>query len=395
MRRLAILLFSPLAICYLPDMASAQNLVPPSSNQAAMPANVTNPPPQAGSVPMVNAQPSTAWVRASPQGNSAQPSGQTLSVVNAAQPSMQSAFPASGYGPGSYSVVGQGAGSSTQAAPNAGGANDLSSMPPLMPPTNFQRAEQGVSPFSGDEIIRLRQQLDKTRRAKSFHPVRAVPRISSMSVDLSPGSALPIARTLPGETTTLVFVDATGAPWPLAALPRISDPRYFDLEWLQGTPSIVVSALSPYEDGNVTVFLQGLATPVVVKLSSGEADSTEKNRVVDYRLDLRVPGRGPNAKAPLIGASKIALYDDTMQAFLDGVPPTNAKKVAMVGDSAAGTQVWQLGGALFVRTPYEIQSAFDQSMASADGTKVYRLGLTPYVTLAEAGRSVTLQLDIN
>ena len=61
----------------------------------------------------------------------------------------------------------------------------------------------------------------------------------------------------------------------------------------------------------------------------------------------------------------------------------------------ARTQVWQYGDAMFVRTNYDIQTAFDQSMAAADGTRVYRLPPTPYVTLSEMGRSVTLQLDIN
>ncbi|MRT95210.1 conjugal transfer protein TraN, partial [Xylella fastidiosa subsp. multiplex] len=90
----------------------------------------------------------------------------------------------------------------------------------------------------------LRQQLDDLRKAKAYHPVRTVPRISSISVDLSPGAALPIVRVLPGEQTTLVFVDSTGAPWPLAVTPRVSDLRYFDVEWLSGTPFVVISALS-------------------------------------------------------------------------------------------------------------------------------------------------------
>ncbi|WP_426212503.1 DotH/IcmK family type IV secretion protein [Massilia sp. TWP1-3-3] len=91
----------------------------------------------------------------------------------------------------------------------------------------------------------------------------------------------------------------------------------------------------------------------------------------------------------------MALYDDVMQAFLDGLPPKDAKRVQMHGGAPARTQIWQYGDALFVRTAYDIQSAFDQSLASGDGTRVYRLAPTPYVTLSEMGRSVTLQLDIN
>ncbi|MET3132765.1 intracellular multiplication protein IcmK [Oxalobacteraceae bacterium GrIS 1.11] len=241
----------------------------------------------------------------------------------------------------------------------------------------------------------MRKQLEQTRQAKAFKPVRAVPHIGSITLDLSPGGALPIVRTMPGEVSTLLFVDATGAPWPLAAAPRVSDNRSFDPEWLKGTATVVISALSAYEDGNLVVMLQGFATPIVIKLVSGEPDAKTKSRTVDYRLDLRVPGRGPNAQAALLGSAKIALYDDTMQQFLDGLPPREAKRLTPRGEIPAHTQVWQFDGALYVRTAQDIQTAFDQTIASGDGTRVYRLAPTPYVTLSDVGRSVTFQLDID
>lgn len=275
--------------------------------------------------------------------------------------------------------------------------NGVAPMPPLTPPpqvTDYERAEKMVAPYSEGDIVKLRKRLDTSRKAKSHKPLRSVPRISSISVDLSPGAELPIARTLPGEATTLVFVDSTGAPWPLAVAPRISDNRLFSVEWLQDTPSVVISALSAYEEGNVTVFLKGMATPIVVKLATGEPDAKSKTRIVDYRLDLRIPGRGPNAQAAFMGTGRVSLYDDILQGFLDGVPPADARIVTIHGVAPARTQVWQYNGELFVRTLNDIQTAFDQSMFAADGTRIYRLPLTPYITLSDAGTAVTLQLDI-
>jgi intracellular multiplication protein IcmK len=201
-------------------------------------------------------------------------------------------------------------------------------------------------------------------------------------------------RTLPGETSTVVFLDATGTPWPLVAVPRVSRADVAAAEWLEGSPSVVVSLLSPYEEANLTVFLSGLATPVVVKLTAGEPDSKSQTREVDYRLDLRVPGRSPYAKAPVAGTAKIALYDDTMQSFLDGIPPRDAVKLKPRGEVPARTSIWQYAGALFVRTSLDIQTAFDNTLAASDGTRVYRLPPTPFVTLSDAGRSVTFQVDI-
>ncbi|WP_028229510.1 DotH/IcmK family type IV secretion protein [Paraburkholderia ferrariae] len=398
MKRLALLLVAPLAASTLaPAMAqNAQQPQPqpqPAQQQSAAPAaqGVAAPAPAPQQPQQAQAP---QWVNAgAPAGAFPPPPGQ---APMSSQQQIQAAFPQTNYGAANYAVAGQAPQGYPQQYPaGAVPQNGVAPMPPLAPPSNYERAEQVVSPFSNGEIVKLRQQLDDSRKAKAYHPVRTVPRISSISVDLSPGAALPIARVLPGEQTTLVFVDSTGAPWPLAVAPRVSDARYFDVEWLQGTPSVVISALSAYEDGNVTVFLQGMATPVVVKLATGEPDSKEKSRVVDYRLDLRVPGRGPNAQAPFLGAGRIALYDDTMQGFLDGIPPSGAKRVTAHGDVPARTQVWQYGDAMFVRTNYDIQTAFDQSMSAADGTRVYRLPPTPYVTLSEMGRSVTLQLDIN
>lgn len=388
MIRLAILLCALLAADSLaPALAQNTSQVQTGQTQPQAPA-------AQGVASPASSAPATQWVAASAPGGSF-PSPPAQAPVNSQQ-QIRAAFPQSSYGAGNYAVAGQPSqGTPQQYQEGAAGQNGVAPMAPLVPPGNFELAGQVVSPFSNDEIVRLRQQLDDSRRAKAYHPVRAVPRISSMSVDLSPGAALPIARVLPGEQTTLVFVDSTGAPWPLAVAPRVSDPRYFDVEWLQGTPSVVISALSAYEDGNVTVFLTGMATPVVVKMATGEPDSKEKSRVVDYRLDLRVPGRGPNAQAPFMGPGRIALYDDTMQAFLDGIPPRDAKSVTPHGDVPARTQIWQYGDSMFVRTSYDIQTAFDQSMSSADGTRVYRLAPTPYVTLSDLGRSVTLQLDIN
>ncbi|RSZ55243.1 conjugal transfer protein TraN [Massilia atriviolacea] len=271
----------------------------------------------------------------------------------------------------------------------------IAPLPPLVPPDNLKQGQAAVSPFSEAEIVQMRKGYDRTRKAKAFRPVRTIPRISSITVDLAPGSTPPIARMLPGEMTTLMFLDATGAPWPLAAAPRVSDSRYFDAEWLKGTATVVLSGLSPYEDGNLSVLLEGFATPVVIKLATGEPDSKSDSRVVDYRLDLRIPGRAPGTPDGKMGPAKIALYDETMQRFLDGIPPPAAKAVRIDGARDIRTKAWALDGALFLRTDLDIQTAFDQSIAAGDGTRVYRLPPTPFITFSEGGRSVTMQLEID
>lgn len=321
----------------------------------------------------------------------AQP-GQTNANVN---PQMQNAFPQTNYGAANYAVGGQPQGQ----APTQPQQNGVAPMPPLDAPegsADFNEAMKVVAPFAPEQIREMRGSLENTRKAKAYKPVRAIPRITSVSVDLSPGASLPVLRVMPGEISNLVILDSTGAPWPLAITPRISRDDIFTAEWMQGSHVVVVSTTSSYESGNIALFLQGATTPVVIKLVTGEPDSEgEKSRIVDARLDVRIPGRGPYAKAPLMGPGKIALYDDTLQAFLDGIPPKDARAVVAHGDVPTHTKVWQYNGDIFVRTQQDIQTAFDQSLSSGDGTKVYRLPATPFVTLSQMGQSVTLQLDIN
>ncbi|WP_312937541.1 DotH/IcmK family type IV secretion protein [Stutzerimonas nitrititolerans] len=346
-------------------------------------------------IPLAVSQEAVDAAQKRPQWINANTSQSTdISTQSAAQ-QIQEAFPESNFGADSYATN-----ATAPTAPTAPTASSVASedgvapMPPLTPPSNYEEAKQQLAPFTSSEVRGLRDSVEGMRQDKAYKPVRTIPRISSETLDLSPGAAIPVLRTAVGEMSTMLFVDSTGAPWPLAAAPRNSSSRFFDVEWLEGTPSVIVSALSAYETGNVTVFLEGLATPVVVKLVTGETDTNALTRVIDVRKDLRVPGRGPNAKASLMGPGKIALYDDVMQAFLDGIPPQDAELVTAAGDIPARTRVWQFNQALYVRTQQEIQSAFDQSMAAGDGTKVYRLPITPYVTLSDMGRSVTLQLDI-
>ncbi len=332
--------------------------------------------------------PAPAASAAFPPSPAAAQAAQAAQQAQARSQQMQSAFPPTNYGAGSYA-------GGAPAPAGAAAQNGTAPLPPLVPPTDYQRANSMVSPLKGSEIRQLRRRFEETRAAKADRPVRTMPRIRSVSVDLSPGATPPILRTLPGESSTVVFLDATGAPWPLGAVPRVSNPnRVATAEWIEGSPSVLVTMLSPYEEANLTAFLVGLATPVVIKLVGGEPDAKSRTREVDYRLDLRVPGHSPWAQAAVPGIAKIGLYDDTLQAFLDGLPPNDAVRLKPRGDVPPRTEVWQYAGALFVRTDRDIQTAFDHTLAASDGTRVYRLAPTPYVTLSDAGRSLTFQLDL-
>lgn len=270
------------------------------------------------------------------------------------------------------------------------GVNDLA---PLPPPSQLEDAKQVISPLEPDQITDLRGYYEETRRAAVARPVNGIGKIRSTSVQLSPGSAVPELKTMPNELSTLVFVDSTGAPWPLAASPRVSRSDLFDVNWLQGTNMITVSPLTSYNEGSLTVVLDGMPIPVSVKMTTinPKADSSEHQ--YDSRHDLRIPGRGPNAKAPTTGNEQIALYDQIMQDFLDGLPPSSSQSVEL-SPSDLDAKAWTYENSLYIRTSLPIRSSFDRTLSSADGTHVYKLPVTPFVALSSEGRTVTIQLDI-
>lgn len=255
----------------------------------------------------------------------------------------------------------------------------------------FETAKMLISPFTPEEIRQLRNFFDATRQEKSRRPP-VIPKVRSISVDLSAGSKIPVLKTVPHEMSTLVFIDSTGAEWTIAAPPRVSDPNAFDVEWLKDTASVIVSAKSYTETANLTVFLKGLSTPVIIKLGHDE----NKKRTVDYRLDVRVHGRGPNALPQIEGDHKIAIYDETMQNILDGVSVSTAKKIKFTSNTppTRDIKIWKINDTLYVRTYLKIFSSYKQTLSSADGMNVYSIPLTPYITLSDYNSKIILKLDI-
>lgn len=265
--------------------------------------------------------------------------------------------------------------------------------PPPPPSAAEVRALEQGAPLNRQEIQHLKKGVDEMKRGRAWEPVDVVPRISSRTISLSPGAALPVLRTAPGHPASVVFTDSTGAPWPLGAPPFNGNDTGFFVTYIPDSPVMQVQALRQYDRGSITVYLKGLPVPVIIDVNSGEPDSSSAAQVVDSRLDLRLPRRGPQAKRLPAGDSKIALYDDTLQAFLDGIPPQDAHRLKTQGN-VPDTQVWQRGDDLFIRTHSALRDAFEQTLSAGDGTTLYRLPLTPQAAFSVAGKTTYLTINL-
>ncbi len=274
----------------------------------------------------------------------------------------------------------------TQAAPSG---ND-----PLPPPSSelFQQAQDSISPLTAREIRLLKGQAQDIEKAVVAPQVTIVPRISAQTINLAPGASLPLVRTAVNYPSSLTFIDSTGAPWKIGAAPVSGNPD-ITAYYIPNSPLMTLYATKPFANGNVTVYLEGLAVPIVLNVTSGETDSQANTWTVDSRLDMRVPRRGPAAQPGAAPEVRIGLHDRVLQGFLDGVPPQEAKQLKTTGN-VPDTTVWQLGDDLYIRTRAEIRDEFEATLSSADGTHLWKLPVTPYVSFSVMGQTAALNVAL-
>lgn len=248
----------------------------------------------------------------------------------------------------------------------------------------FNALMDEVLPLSPDQIHKLHKYYDITQQAKAGTPNPPPnPMFTSIVVNLEPGSQPPVIRLSAGFVTSILFVDSTGAAWPVTAY-SVGDPQTFNIQWDQKGNALFIQSMKQYSHGNLAVRLWGLDTPVMLTLVSGQ-----KN--VDFRVDLQVRGRGPDAKPITIDGPPTAKVNPLMINILDGIPPRDSIKLGVSGGEG---EAWLADSRIYFRTKLTILSpAWTAKVASADGTHVYELMLTPSILASHNGKTIDIKLS--
>ena len=301
--------------------------------------------------------------------------------------------------PGSQAVVGSSApptsfGQQTVAAVQGGGVQMPPLQAPFVPPGNptgdtdtnqaaFNSVANTALPMTPDQIHRLKQLFTATQYAQAAPPgTPPRPVATSQIVNLAPGATPPVIRLAQGFVTSLVFIDSTGAPWPIDSY-SVGDPSRFNIQWNKTDNTLMIQAMSLYNYGNLAVRLKGLVTPVMLTLIPGQKD-------IDYRVDLRVQGLGPNA-LPLIGETLPNATNPLLLGVLDGISPPGGKVLNVCGTDI---QAWLLGSKLYIRSHYMILSpAWFATLSSADGTRAYEMQKTPMLLVSLRGKAVPVKIE--
>lgn len=266
----------------------------------------------------------------------------------------------------------------------------LNSVPPSSSPLNpdsqkaFNSLLQQNMPLSPEQVVKLRQQVDISQRAAAAPAVVPPKPVSTtLMINLAPGSSPPAIRLAQGYVSSLVFVDSTGAPWPVAGY-EIGNPKATNLQWDGKSNILMLQAASPYSDGNLVVRLVNLPTPITLELISGQ-------RVVDFRVDIHVAGVGPNAKEIPSGVSLPGTTNQLLLNILDGVAPPDGKVLSVKGGDCQG---WLLGDRMYLRTRFIILSpGWIGKMTSPDGMTAYEMPKSSSVLISRYGEPVELKVE--
>lgn len=248
----------------------------------------------------------------------------------------------------------------------------------------FDNVAQQTFPLSPEQIIRLKQMYHTNEYAlASPAGVPPKPTATSQFVNLSPGSTPPVIRLSQGFVSSLVFLDSTGAPWPISAY-DLGDPAAFNIQWDKTSNTLMIQASKLYTYGNLAVRLRGLNTPVMLTLIPGQ-------KAVDYRVDLRVQGYGPHAKSMPMEEGIPQAANDILLHILDGVPPPGSTRLTVSGGDA---RAWLLNEKMFIRTSLTILSpGWIGSMTSADGTHAYEMQKSPVLLVSWHGKVMQLKVE--
>ena len=248
----------------------------------------------------------------------------------------------------------------------------------------YEQVEKQMFPMPEKQIVKLRNKYQKIEQAKVEVPgTPPKPVATSQFVNLSPGSTPPVIRLSQGFVSSLVFLDSTGAPWPISAY-DLGDPSAFNIVWDKTGNTLMIQASKLYNYGNLAVRLEGLNTPVMLTLIPGQ-------KVVDYRVDMRVQGFGPNAQMATVNESLPPLASKILLHILDGVPPNGSSRLTVSGGDA---RAWLFKNKMYVRTNLTVLSpAWLATMTSADGMHAYEMQKSPVILVSWHGKVMQLKVE--
>ncbi len=252
----------------------------------------------------------------------------------------------------------------------------------------FEESLRQMMPLDQGQIQEYRSRSDERDRA--LLPVSPVLNTRTVRVTLEPGrSPVPVFTTA-NIATSLVFHDSTGQPWPVTSVTN-GGPSFFQVlrPELPDGNLLNVMPTQGYATSTIVVTLEGRDMPLVVRLESDSVRAPE--RKADALVLFQLAHHGPKAALSIIKDIK-ETADSAMLAFLDRVPPKDARRVR-VEPGADDVLVWSHNGKHYVRTVHSLMwPAWTAVVNGAGNTRCYEVPVTSRIMLSRNGQIQTLLL---
>lgn len=251
-------------------------------------------------------------------------------------------------------------------------------------------------PYTRGQLDRILE-LDRARqRALGLRHRPATRR--TRSINLVPGSPAPAdgdARLAAarGYVTAVVFLDVTGAPWPVARVLMRPEFRVDEPARPRADHVVYLAPQRIWDHGNVTVELAGLALPLSLPVLVDDAGT------VDEVVVVRLPEPGPRADLRALAAPvRLAAGEPALDLFATGTPPGDAIRLA-VEDGAAGPatphRAWFWREQVWLKTPDLVLAPAALAAARGpDGNWIHMLPDTPLVLVSSRGTGATRRLRL-
>ena len=309
------------------------------------------------------------------------PSGQTA-VGQPAAASAQPQMPGIPAGAQAAPVVGSPLPAAQQAQMNV--PQNLPPLPAAVQTVpNFDEILTQTLGLTPDQIKQLRREQNLRQKAASELPVTPPkPITSTIPVSAAPGSQAPVVRTFAGFASAITLMDSTGALWPIENI-VVGHEKMFDVKRLDGEKGSMLSIvpLANYGQTNMLVYLKGLS-PIVISLVAGQKE-------VDFRVDLRVQGLGPNAQISVGGLP--ASTNPSLYTILEGVAPVDSKELKINGGDA---KAWlSKSGVMYLRTPLKVISPSWVGSARSSDMNAYEMKPANSIRIIRDGKIETIGIE--
>lgn len=281
-------------------------------------------------------------------------------------------------------------------------------LPPLPVPNDIRApvgaAGNASSILSRKEILWVKNKMDEAEAAAHYRPQVNISN-PLLALPTGPGSKIVDIKLAPGFSTTLSFVDSSGAMWPVTSFwsgggksIEISTPSALNSAGAF-TPQTSVSkdgkstagkisaeqkaamsagmvlpdnllTISPNAYGastNLMVTLKGMDTPIMIMLTAINPDEKESYGSVTLRLNKR----GPQAVPTLLISPPPSTVNPELMSFMSDTPPKGADPLKVNGIS--DTKAWSYNGNVIIRTRWSVFSPGWTEETQQDGYSVYAM----------------------